>query len=170
MIPCLKQVVQHRIELLLGRIPGLGQVVVDFGRIDGLDRGLRIGVCGQQGALGVRINFLRLFQKIHARHARHPLIGEKQRNGVAPLLQLNAGVEGRLSRTSPQDTVSGTILPAQVLDHGLKNADVIVYGENDWLPHIPPVYYQFDDGAKRDPDSEPEENVILQILFSFQLR
>ena len=53
--------------------------------------------------------------------------------------------------TGSQDAVSRAILPAQILDDGLKHADVVVYGENDWLPHMISVYYQSGRTLKTDP-------------------
>ena len=52
--PVVEQVVEHRVELLLGRVPRLHQVVVEPHDVDRVDRRLRVGVGGQQHALGGR--------------------------------------------------------------------------------------------------------------------
>ncbi len=87
-LPGFQQVVEHRVEALFGRVPWLGEVVVDLGRVDGLDGCLGIGIGGQQGALRVRVNLHRLTQKLHPGHSGHALVGDKQGDDVAPLLQL----------------------------------------------------------------------------------
>jgi hypothetical protein len=141
LVPSFKQVVEDRIKLLLWRVPWLGEIVVNLGGVDRPDGGLGIGVGGEQGALGFGIKLLRLLKKIDAGHARHALVGEEQGDRVASLLELDAGIEGRLSGTRPQDAICRAIFSAQVLDDRLKHAHVVVDGKNDWFPHRIPVYY-----------------------------
>ena len=44
-VPFLEQIVENGVQLfLLGGIPWLGEVVVDAGSVDGLDRSIRISV------------------------------------------------------------------------------------------------------------------------------
>ena len=52
-LPGGEQILEHREELLLGRIPRLEQVVVERDLVDRRDRGVGVGVGGQQHALGV---------------------------------------------------------------------------------------------------------------------
>src|SRR5258708_31346261 len=47
-----EHVVERRIEILVGRIPGLQKKVVDAGGVDGFDGGVGVGVGGGEGALG----------------------------------------------------------------------------------------------------------------------
>ncbi len=51
--PGLDQLVDHRVELLLRRIPRLEQVVVHVDQVDRLDGGVGVGVGGEQRAAGV---------------------------------------------------------------------------------------------------------------------
>ncbi len=53
-LPVLEQVVEHRVQPLLRRAPGLHQVVVEPDLVDRPDRGLGVGVGRQQHALGLR--------------------------------------------------------------------------------------------------------------------
>ena len=52
-LPRRQQVLDDRVELLLGRVPGLEQVVVEVDLVDRLDRRLGVGVGGEQHALGL---------------------------------------------------------------------------------------------------------------------
>ena len=58
--PVGQQVVEDREEALLGRVPGLEDVVVEPHLVDRLDRHLGIGVGGEQDALGVGLELERL--------------------------------------------------------------------------------------------------------------
>ena len=64
--PVGEQVVEDRIQLLFGRIPWLQQVIVQTNSIDGAQRGIDVGVCGQQYAFGRRVQRKGLFQELHA--------------------------------------------------------------------------------------------------------
>ena len=59
-LPGRQQVLDDREELLLRRVPGLEQVVVQRDLVDRLDRRLRVRVGGQQHALGVGHELARL--------------------------------------------------------------------------------------------------------------
>lgn len=72
--PVGQQVVEHRVEALLRRIPGFQQVVVDLRFVDAGDRGAGFSVGGQQRAPRVRVQLARLGQKLGAFHARHALV------------------------------------------------------------------------------------------------
>ena len=76
--PFLKQVVQGGIQLFFRGVPGLHEVVVDAGFVDGVDgrAGVRIG--GKQGALGERMKFHGFGEKADAVHLRHALVGKKE--------------------------------------------------------------------------------------------
>ncbi len=45
-LPVFKQVGEDGVELLLGRVPGLVEVIVDAGGIDGLNGSFGVGVGG----------------------------------------------------------------------------------------------------------------------------
>ena len=86
--PVGQQVVDHREQLLLGRVPGLEQVVVEVHVVDRLDRGLGVGVGGEQHALGRREQRPRLLQQLHSAHAGHALVGHREGQGRAAQLEL----------------------------------------------------------------------------------
>ena len=83
-LPRRQQVLDDRVELLLGRVPRLEQVVVELDLVDRLDRRLGVGVGGQQHALGVRARACapRPGTRCPAM-PRHALVGDQQRDLLA---------------------------------------------------------------------------------------
>ncbi len=74
-VPVGEQVVQHRVEVLLRRIPGLQQVMVDPDRVDRPDGRVGVGVGGEENLLRFGEEGNALLQELHAAHAGHPLVG-----------------------------------------------------------------------------------------------
>ena len=64
---------------------GSGQEGLEILRdlVDGLDRGLGVGVGGEQHALGAGDDLARLHEEVGARQPGHPLVGHQQRDLVA---------------------------------------------------------------------------------------
>ena len=77
-VPLVEQVVEHRVQPLLGRCPWLHQVVVEPDLVDRPDRHVGVGVCGEQDELGVRGVRLRAPEQLDAGHRRHPMVGHDQ--------------------------------------------------------------------------------------------
>ena len=92
-LPRRQQVLDDRVQLLLGRVPRLEQVVVERDLVDRRDRRLGVGVGGQQHALGVGHELARLDEVLGARHAGHALVGDQQRDLVAARDELAQDVE-----------------------------------------------------------------------------
>ena len=65
--PGLEQGVDHRVELLLRRVPRLEQVVVEVDDVDRLDRGVGVGVGGQQHPARPRVQVHRLLRGTRCR-------------------------------------------------------------------------------------------------------
>ncbi len=97
-VPGLEQPVDHRVQLLLGRIPRLEQVVVEVDDVDRVDRGVGVGVGRQQHPAGERVDVHRLFEELDAAHLRHPVVGDEHRDGVAAQLELVAAFPVRPGR------------------------------------------------------------------------
>ena len=76
-LPIAQQIVQHRIKILLGRVPWLQQIVVDPGVVDRLNRGIRVRISGQQHPPRFRENVNSFRDEFHAAHFRHALIHQK---------------------------------------------------------------------------------------------
>ena len=79
-LPIIQQVAEHRVEALLRGIPRFHQVVIEMHIVDCLDRGVGIGIGGQQRALGIREVIGGRFEELDAGHAGHPLVGEEERH------------------------------------------------------------------------------------------
>ncbi len=135
LFPSLHQVVEHRVKLLLRRIPWLIEVIVNLGRVDRADRRLGIRIGRQQNPLCLWKQHHRLLQQLHTVHTGHPLVGEEKRNRVAALLQLPADIERRQAGSCPKNTVVLPVLTPQVLHDSLKYADVVVDREQNGLGH-----------------------------------
>ena len=105
-LPRRQQVLDDRKQLLLGRIPRLEQVVVQRDLVDRRDRRLGVGVGGQQHALGVGHELARLDEVLGARHPRHPLVGDEQRDLVAARARLAHELQRLGARRRAQDAVA----------------------------------------------------------------
>ena len=95
----LKQVVEHRVEPLLGRIPRLQQVVVEAEVVDRLDRDVGVGVRGEQHELRLGRVRTRLLEELDAGHLRHALVGRDQRDRALAQREL-----GEHRRAPPRPT------------------------------------------------------------------
>ena len=113
-LPVAEQIVQLRIEVLGGRVPRLHEKIVDAGLIDGANRGGRVRVCGEQRALGLRVNPHGFLQEVHAVDARHALVRQEQGHAVAAEFQLLQKVERALrairfpGRDNPRRTATAS--------------------------------------------------------------
>jgi hypothetical protein len=57
--------------------------VVEVDDVDGVDRGMGVGVGGEQHPLGEREQVHRLLEELDTAHLRHPVVGHEDRDGVA---------------------------------------------------------------------------------------
>ena len=135
-VPVFQQVAQHRIELFLRRIPGLVEVVVDAGGVDGLDGGLGVCVGGEQNPLRLGINLPRTLQELDPGNPRHALVAADQGHRLLAGLQLCQRVQGSLGAGGAHHAVGGPVLAAQVLHHGFQHVYVVVYCQEDRPRHI----------------------------------
>jgi hypothetical protein len=97
-LPVVQQVIQLRIQVLLRRVPGFQEKVVDVGFINSADSRIRIGIRSQQSALGFGKSLSRFPKKPHAIHFRHALVCEQKSDAVAAKLQLFQKIKRRLGR------------------------------------------------------------------------
>ena len=134
-MPVVEQVVEHRVEALLGRIPRLHQVVVEVDVVDRLDRGIGVGVGGEEGALGLGEEPLRFVEKFDAGDAGHALIGEHQGDDLVGQPDLAEHIEGSVAGIDPDDAEALAIFPPDVVRDRLENFGVVVDSHNYWLLH-----------------------------------
>ena len=93
-MPRLEQSVDHRVQLLLGRVPRLEQVVVQVDDIDRVDCGVCVGVRRQQHPAGEGVDVHRLLEELDTAHLWHPVVRDEHRDGVAAQLQLVERFQG----------------------------------------------------------------------------
>ena len=117
-LPVLEQVVEDGVQLFLGRIPGLEQVVVHVGLIDGGDGRVGVGVRREQDPTSLGIQVAGLLEELDARHPWHPLIRHQQTDLLVSQLQLLECIQGRRARLRSPDAVLLTVLLAQVAGQG----------------------------------------------------
>src|SRR6187402_326852 len=146
LVPVLEKIVEHRIKLLLRRIPGLIQVVMNFCGINRTNRRFRIGVGGQQNPLRVGVDSDRTLQHLHTGHARHALIAQQKCDRFLPIFQLDHRVQRSLTAGSTENTIVFTVLPAQITHYRFQNTHIIVDGKKNWLWHKPQFIPQFASG------------------------
>ena len=128
-VPRLEEPVDHRVELLLRRVPRLEQVVVQVDDVDRVDRGVGVGVCRQQHPAGQGVDVHRLFEELDAAHLRHPVVGDEHRDGVTAQLEFVEGLEGVRAGFGAHDPVSLAVVAAQVAGDGAGHRGVVVDGQ-----------------------------------------
>ena len=133
--PVVEEFFDDGVQMLLGWIPGLLQVIVDLRAVDGGDGRLRVGVRRQQRTPGIRKQLPGLREKADAIETGHPLIREQQRYRLGGLLEL-AQRDERFGRIrSADDSVVFPETSPQVAGNGRHHLRVVVDSENDGTSH-----------------------------------
>ena len=138
-LPVLQQIGEDGVELFLGRVPGLVEVVMDACGVDGADGGLVVGVGREQYAASLGVERAGLLQEIDAAHTGHALVAQEQRYRLLAGFELVEGVQGGLAARGAQDAVVGSVVAAEILHHRLQNAHIVVDCQQDRPRHIFPV-------------------------------
>ena len=131
--PVGEQVVEHGIEPLLRRMPRLHQVVVDADLVDGADRHLRVRVRRQQHAPRARRDVGALREQLDARHLRHALVGQEQRDGIAALRQPFEQIERAGTGLGREHGEALRVARAKISLDGAHDVAVVVDGEENRL-------------------------------------
>ena len=121
--------------MLRGRIPRFQEKVVDAGVIDGADRGVGIGIRGEQCPLRpgeYPHSFLQEFDPVHARHA---LVGKEQSHVVITHLQLLQEVKCAFRRIASDDTISSAVLRTKIALYRPQNIGVVIHTQQNWFGH-----------------------------------
>ena len=77
-VPICEQVVENGVEILLGRIPGFHQVMMQTNIVDRRDGSGGIGVGGEQDASGVGVEFAGFGQEVNTIHFGHAPVGQNE--------------------------------------------------------------------------------------------
>ena len=141
-VPRLEEPVDHGVELLLGRIPRLEQVVVQVDDVDGVDRRVGVGVCRQQHPARQGVDVHRLFEELDAAHLRHPVVGDEHRDSVTAQLEFVQRLQCVGAGLGAHDAVSLAVVAAQVAGDRAGYRGVVVDGQyygfsrsRDWSSH-----------------------------------
>ena len=134
-LPIVEQIVERRIKLRLRRIPRLQQIILDLHFVDGSDRGIGIGVRGEQHALRFRIQLHRFGEEGHAGHLGHALIDEEERDGFVALQQRVADFERGGAGIGANDAVMLRVMLTQVALDGAQDFRIVVNSEQNGLRH-----------------------------------
>ena len=129
-VPGPEQVVEHRIEILLRRVPGLEEVVVQVDHVDGVDGGTCIGVGGQEYTPSGREEVHGLLQEIDAVHLRHPVIRQQQRHHIAAQLQFPKRLQSLVARLGPDDPIVLSVGATQISCDGAGHLWVVINGQD----------------------------------------
>ena len=121
-LPVVEQVVDDRVELFVGRIPGLEQIVIDASVVDRPDRGIGVGVSRQQDAFRLRRRACDFGEQFDAAHPRHPLVRQNEGDRGRPLLQLGEQVERGRAGVGAQHAIPIRVFLSQVAFDGCQQA------------------------------------------------
>src|SRR5947209_678918 len=133
--PIVEQVIEHWIELLLWRIPGLEEVVVEADRVDGPNSRVGVSVGRQEDALGVGEKLDRLLEQVDTCHSGHAVIGQKQGCLISAQLELTQGLQGSGAGLGTQYTEAVGVLPTQGTCDGVRNRGIVIDGQQNRLVH-----------------------------------
>jgi hypothetical protein len=132
-LPFGKLAVEDWIQVLLRRIPGFHQVMIECDLVDRFDSGLGIRVGSQQDFTSIRIYLGGIFEELSAAHVRHSLIYQEKRDDAAALAQLTQRRKRFFTGAGFEDAVAFPILAAQVALDSAQNFYLIVEDEDDWF-------------------------------------
>jgi hypothetical protein len=109
--------------------------VIEPDLIDRGDRRLRVGIRREEHLPRLGIELDRFLEKLRSRHLGHALVDEKERDGVAPLLELMRSLQRMPSGADLDDAVVGTEVLAKITIDGVQDLRIVVYGEDNGLRH-----------------------------------
>jgi hypothetical protein len=119
--PVVEEIVDARVEALLSGIPRLHEIAVEADVVYRPDGRFCIRVGGEQHQLGIGDQPARLVEELDARHPRHALIRDDQRNRTTPHRELLERVEGLLPRRGADDPVVGAVPATEIASHCLRH-------------------------------------------------
>ena len=139
-LPRVEQIVDHREETFLGRIPRLRQIVIEMRLVDGLHRCFDVRVGREQDAPRQRVHLARFGEHFAPQHAGHALIADQHGQRIAAALQFAGGGQRLLSRRRAHHRVVLPVPGAEIATHSGEHLRIVVHDEQDGLVHrVPPA-------------------------------
>ena len=86
--------------------------MVEVDDVDGVDRGVGVGVRGQEHPAGQGKQVHGLFEELDAAHLRHPVVGDEHRHGVTAELQFLQGGQCVRAALGADDAVALAVVAA----------------------------------------------------------
>src|SRR4051794_11630655 len=103
--------------------------------VDGFDRGVDIGIRGEQHAARQWIQLARLRQEVVSLESRHPLIADDDGERIPACLQFANRGERLLTGRRADDRVRLSIMRAQIAPHRREYLRVVVNGQEYGFVH-----------------------------------
>ena len=107
--------------------------MVEIDNVDRVDRGVAVGVGGQQYPPRRRVQVHRLFEEFDARHLRHPVVGDEGCDRFATQFELLEGVQGVVTGFRAHDPVLLAVFAPQVPGHRAGHRGIVVDGQHHGL-------------------------------------
>jgi hypothetical protein len=79
--------------------------VVEIDDVDGVDRGVSVGIGGEQHPSRRRIQVHRLLEEFDTGHLRHPVVGDERCDRLSAQFELLEGFQRIVARFRPHDPV-----------------------------------------------------------------
>ena len=132
-LPRRQQRIDNGVELLLGRVPWLQQVVVEVDDVDRVDGGVGVGVGGQQHAPRHRIQIHRPLEEFDAAHLRHPVVRDQHRDRLATQFEFLKRLQRVGTGFRADDAVLLAVMAAQVAGDRARHRGIVVHGQQHWF-------------------------------------
>ena len=104
--------------------------MIEVDDVDGVDRGVGVGVGSQQHAARQREQVHRLFEELDTAHLRHAVVGDEDRNGLATQLEFLESIERVGPRLGPHDPIFLAVVSAQITGDRAGHRGIVVDSEN----------------------------------------
>jgi hypothetical protein len=131
-LPAAEHFIERRVQLLVGRIPGLHDVAVEPDLVDGVDRHLGVRIRSQEDLACDRGVLEGRPEHVETGDLRHALVGHDQRQRLAPLAQLLDRGDGLLAVGRSEDAVVPAVFGPEVPEDGVEHLGLVIDREDGW--------------------------------------
>ncbi len=104
--------------------------MVQVDDVDGVDRGMGVGVRRQQHAPRHRVQVHGFFEELDSAHLRHPVVGDEHRDRLAAKFELVERLEGVRPGFGADDPELLAVVAAQIAGNGPGYGRIVVDGQD----------------------------------------